>query len=168
MDTPMNNRFSDGMAAFARQDYSLCIEHLTEVLQENHTHKLALVSRGAAFMRTGEITTALADFDHALAIDPDYARAYHLRGLAREAQGDDEGALVDFSKAVDLKPDYAAAYYSRATLYTKLEQMDRAEEDSRMATHLSEYNIQTFANENNIWRSDHMPVEDMMETELNR
>jgi hypothetical protein len=46
--------------------------------------------------------------------------------------------------------------------------MDLAEEDSRMATHLSEYNIQTYANENNIWRSDHMAVEDMLESELNR
>jgi Tfp pilus assembly protein PilF len=160
--------FNTGMAAFASQNYGVCIENLTEVLKRDTTHKLALVTRGAAFMRTGETATAMADFDSALEIDPDYARACHLRGLAREAKGDDEGALADFGRAIELKPDYAAAYYSRATLYTKLGQMDLADEDSRMTTHLTEHNIQTFAHENNIWRSDHMAVEDMMETELNR
>ena len=168
MNTPINEKFNTGMAALVSQNYGVCIENLTEVLKEDQTHKLALVSRGAAFMHTGEITTAVADFDQAITIDPGYARAYHLRGLAREAQNDDEGALADFSKAIELKPDYAAAYYSRATLYTKQGLMDLADEDSRMATHLSESNIQTFANENNIWRSDHMAVEDMMESELNR
>jgi Tfp pilus assembly protein PilF len=164
----LDEKFNTGMAAFASQNYGVCIENLTEVLKKDTTHKLALVARGAAFLRTGETTTAMADFDSALEIDPGYARACHLRGLAREVKGDDEGALADFARAIELKPDYAAAYYSRATLYTKLGQMDLADEDSRMATHLTEYTIQTFANENNIWRSDHMAVEDMMETELNR
>ena len=164
----LNDKFNTGMAAFVGQDYGVCIENLTEVLREDNTHKLALVSRGAAFMRTGESATAVADFDRAIAIDPGYARAHHLRGLAREAQNDDEGALADFSRAVELRPDYAAAYYSRATLYTKLGKMDLAVEDSQMATHLSEANLQTYANENHILRSAHMLVEDMMETELNR
>jgi len=168
MNTPINEKFNTGMAAFLSRDYGVCIKNLTEVLKEDRTHKLALVSRGAAFIHTGETATAVADFDRAIAIDPGYARAYHLRGLAREAQNDDEGALADFSKAIELNPDYAAAYYSRATLYTKQGLMDLADEDSRMATHLSEYNIQTFSNENNIWRSDHMAVEDMIGTELNR
>ena len=164
----INDKFNEGMAAFAGQEYAKCIENLTEVIREEKSHTLALVSRGAAFMRTGEMNMAIADFKRALEIDPEYARAYHLRGLAWEAQNKDVEAMADFSKAIELRPDYAAAYYSRATLYTKTGQMDLAAEDSRMATHLTEHNIQTFANENNIWRSGHLPVEDMMETELNR
>ena len=108
------------------------------------------------------------DFDRAIAIDPHYARAYHLRGLAREVQGDDQGALDDFSKAIDLAPEYGAAFHSRATLYAKLGQTEQATEDIQMVTQLTQRNIESFANENNVWRSQHMHLESIVETELNR
>lgn len=168
MSNENNKTFSDAMAAFVSQDYGTCITHLTEVLRVDKSHKLALVSRGAAFMRTGNHQTAIEDFDRAIAIDPDYARAYHLRGLAREVQGDDNGALDDFNRAVELAPDYGAAYHSRATLFTKLGQVEKATEDIQMVTHLTQQNIETFANENNVWRSQHMHLESIMESELNR
>ena len=168
MKSDKNTHFDDGMAAFVGQDYGTCIEHLTEVLRSDRSHKLALVSRGAAFMRTGNNKTALADFDRVLELDPNYARAYHLRGLVRENEGDDNGALDDFDRAIELKPDYGAAYHSRATLHTKMGQTDRAADDIRMVTHLTQQNIEAFANENNVWRSQHMHLESIMESELNR
>ena len=168
MGKEMNGKFNDAMAAFVGQDYGTCIENLSDVLREDKTHKLALVSRGAAFMRTGNHQTALEDFDRAIGLDPDYPRAYHLRGLAREVQGDDQGALDDFNRAIELAPDYGAAYHSRATLFTKLGQTDRATEDIQMVTHLTQRNIETYANENNVWRSQHMHLESVMESDLNR
>jgi Tfp pilus assembly protein PilF len=168
MTTDIKEKFNNGMAAFVSQDYGTCIENLTDVLQVDKTHKLALVSRGAAFLRSGETKTARADFDRALAVDADYYRAYHLRGLAREIEGDDEGALSDFNRAIDLAPEYGAAFNSRATLLTKMGRMDEAAEDIQMVTHLTQRNIESFANENNVWRSNHMQVEAIMETELNR
>jgi tetratricopeptide (TPR) repeat protein len=168
MSTNHKDQFNDAMAAFVGQDYGTCIEHLSELLREDRAHKLAYVSRGAAFMRTGNHQTALEDFDRAIAIDPHYARAYHLRGLAREVQGDDQGALDDFNQAIDLAPDYGAAFHSRATLYAKLGQTEQATEDIQMVTHLTQRNIESFANENNVWRSQHMHLESIVETELNR
>ncbi len=168
MDANISTHFNDGMAAFVGQDYGSCINHLSEVLRADQTHKLALVSRGAAFMRTGNHKTARSDFDRAIEIDPDYYRAYHLRGLAREIDGDDAGALNDFNRAIALKPDYGAAYHSRATLHTKMGQTDQAAEDIRMVTHLTQQNIESFANENNVWRSQHLHLESIMESDLNR
>ena len=163
-----NENFNEGMTAFVSQDYGTCIEKLSDVIAEDHTHKLALVSRGAAYMRTGKYDRAVQDFDRAIEIDADYARAYHLRGLAREAQGDDQSALADFSRAIELAPEYGAAYHSRATLLTKMGDTDRATEDIKMVTHLTQRNIESFANDNNVWRSHHMQVEAAMETELER
>ncbi len=168
MDKSVDVNFNDGMAAFVGQDYGTCIDHLSEVIRLDHSHKLALVSRGAAFMRTGNHSTAKADFDRVIELDPDYARAYHLRGLVREVEGDDSGALEDFDRAIALKPDYGAAYHSRATLHTKMGQTDDAAADIRMVTQLTQQNIETFANENNVWRSQHMHLESIMETEMNR
>jgi Tfp pilus assembly protein PilF len=168
MGNHINENFNDGMAAFVGQDYGTCIDKLSEVIAKDQTHKLAYVSRGAAYLRTGKHDRAVKDFDHAIDIDAGYARAYHLRGLAHEAQGDDHGALADFGKAIELSPEYGAAYHSRATLLTKMGDTDRAAEDIQMVTHLTNRNIEAFANENNIWRSHHMQVEAAMETELDR
>ena len=164
----INEKVNEGMIAFANENFGRCIDNLTEVLKEDSTHKLALATRGAAHLRSGNPAVALSDFDRVLAIDPDYARGYHLRGLAREVQGDDDGALADFSRAIELAPEYGAAYNSRANLYAKVGREEDAEGDMQMVAHFTEKNIQAFANENNVWRSHHLQVEDAMETELNR
>ena len=168
MANHINEHFNDGMAAFVGQDYGTCIDKLSEVIEMDKSHKLAFVSRGAAYLRTGKYDSAVKDFDRALEIDAAYARALHLRGLAHEAQGDDQGALRDFSSAIELAPEYGAAYHSRATLLTKMGDTDRATEDIRMVTHLTQRNIESFANENNVWRSQHMQVEAAIETEIDR
>ena len=168
MATHINGKFNEGMIAFANENFGSCIDTLTEVIKEDSSHKLAVAARGAAHMRSGNPTEALSDFNRALDIDPDYARGYHLRGLAREVQGDDDGALADFSRAIKLAPEYGAAYNSRANLYVKMGRTEEANDDMQMVTHFTESNLQSFANENNVWRSRHLEVEDAMETELNR
>jgi len=130
--------------------------------------KLTFVSRGSAYLKLNRLEEALADFNHAIDIDPDYARAFHLRGLVEEKQGDDAGALDDFTRAIEINPEYGAAYHSRATLQTKMGHEDLAIEDIAMVQHLTNKNIETFANENNVWRSQQLRLESIMESELGR
>jgi tetratricopeptide (TPR) repeat protein len=127
-----------------------------------------MAARGAARLKLGQWKEAISDFNKTLEVDPDYARAYHLRGLAWEAEGDDEKALQDFGKAIEKSSDYGAAYYSRATLLAKMGRTDDAESDIQVVTRLTNQNIEAFANENNLWRSQQMRVESILETELNR
>ena len=70
-----------------------------------------------------------------------------------------ENALLDLTKAIELNPEYGAAYYSRANLHSKMGNTDLATEDIEMMTNVTEVNIETFANGNNIWRSRHLHLE---------
>ena len=63
-------------------------------------------------------------------------------------------------RVIDLDPEYGAAYYSRANLHFNMGNEDRAMEDVEMVTHLTNVNIETFANEKNIWRSQHLKLEE--------
>lgn len=45
---------------------------------------------------------ALADYDKAIKIDPDYGKSYHNRGAIRYYKKDFEGAVEDFEKASEL------------------------------------------------------------------
>jgi tetratricopeptide (TPR) repeat protein len=157
----INDNFKNGMAEFINNKYAESIKEFTKAIEIDPEFSLAYVSRGAAMMKVQKFEESIRDFDHAIELDPDYPKAYHLRGLARIELGDSEGALKDFGTAIDLDPDYGPAYYSRAALQLKLGKEDLATDDIRMVQVLTEMNTQKFANENNIWRSQHLRLEEM-------
>ena len=160
--------FDNGRHELINGEYDKSINFLSQALANDPNHKLALISRGSAFLKVERFSDAVNDFDRAVEIDPEYARAYHLRGVAKERSGDDEGALEDFSSAISIEPEYGAAYYSRATLLTKMKKEDLAVDDIQMVQHLMNKNIETFANDNNVWRSQQLRLESMIESELVR
>ena len=166
--TEFQKYFDDGRYALLKDNLDDSITFLSQALELEPDHKIALVSRGSAFLKQNKIDAAVDDFNRVIDIDPNYARAYHLRGVARQSSEDFENALADFSKAIDLDPEYGAAFYSRATLLTKLKREDEAVDDIQMVQFLTNKNIETFANENNVWRSQQMKLEATLETELER
>lgn len=166
--TNLKDKISQAMTALVNHKYVESIALLTDVLSHEPENRMALTSRGSAFLRQGNPDNALADFDRAVKYYPDYSRAYHLRGIARVEGGNDNGALEDFDRAIELNPEYGAAYFSRATLHSKAGRLDAAGEDAAMATQIGIHNMETYANENNLWRTEHFAVEDAIETELVR
>jgi tetratricopeptide (TPR) repeat protein len=157
------------MSEFLKQNFSESRRLLDEVLEQNPRQKIALITRGVAHMKSGHLEDAIADFDRSIEVDPSYTRAFHMRGLAKEAKGEHEAALADFERAIELNPEYGAAYYSRSALYAKMGREDLAAEDVAMVAHLTNANIEAFANANNVWRSLHLGLEEeLLETELDR
>jgi len=156
------------MSEFLKSNYEDSVEILSRVLEIEPDHKLAMTTRGVAELKMNRPDAAIESFNRSLQIDPSYARAFHMRGLALESKGDSQAALHDFNKAIQLDPQYGAAYHSRGTLYAKMGEVDLATGDIQTVAHLTNFNIETFANENNVWRSNQLRVEDMLESELNR
>ena len=160
--------FETGVQEFVGGRYEKSIELFTRALDTDNENALALVSRGAAYLKLDMLEQARNDLDRAISIDPGYARAYHMRGLVNEKCRDDSKALADFDRAIELDPEYGAAYYSRATLHAKLDNSEKAQDDIEMVAHLGSRNLESYMGENNIWHTQHMRVEDYLETELER
>jgi Tfp pilus assembly protein PilF len=153
--------FQNGMSEFVSSNFGESIDHLSRAIEADPDFYLARTSRGAAYLKTGRMKEAIEDFSGVIEHDRKNARAFHLRGLAHEKMGDEKAALNDFSEAIEIDPSYGAAYYSRATLLTQMGEEDQAAEDIQMVTHLTEVNIEQFANENNVWRSNQLRLEEM-------
>ena len=68
---------------------------------------------GIAREAQGDLAGALADYDQAIALNPQDATAYNNRGIARADQGDLAGALADYDQAIALNPQDATAYNNR-------------------------------------------------------
>ena len=163
-----NELFADAMSNLMNDKHGMSIDLLNEIIDADSNDKLALLARGSVYFKTGNTKKAIDDFSRVLEIDSKHPKAYHLRGLAFEMAGDDDGALEDFNKAIEIDTEYGAAYYSRATLLTKIGREDAALEDMKMVSFLSNRNIESFANENNVWRSRQLQMEHVLESEMNR
>jgi len=160
------NKFEEGMAEFVNKNYGPCIEYLSQAIVLDPGFTLAFKSRGAAYLRQDKPEQAIADFNMVIGMDSSNARAYHLRGLAYEKAGQNDKALDDFNRALELKTDYGAVYYSRASLNNKMGNTEQATEDIRMVTNLTEVNIETFGNANNVWRSQQLQLESVYNDDI--
>ena len=73
----------------------------------------AYYNRGVAKSALGNKQGAIADYDRAIAINPQYANAYLNRGNAKSALGNKQGAIGDFDQVIAINPQDAEAYINR-------------------------------------------------------
>ena len=72
---------------------------------------------------------AIADYNEAIRLKPDYVEVYFNRGNAKYSLGHHEKAITDYNEAIRLKPDYAEAYNNRGNAKRGLGQYERAIND---------------------------------------
>ena len=83
-------------------------------------------NRGVAWKAQGNLDRALADFDRAIQLSPNYATAYFNRGVAWDAKGDLDHALTDYDRAIQINPKYAAAYNNRGNVWDVKGNLEKA------------------------------------------
>jgi predicted O-linked N-acetylglucosamine transferase (SPINDLY family) len=65
---------------------------------------------GNAFRAQGRTDQAIAHYERALSLKPDYLEAHNNLGLALAAQGRIDQAITHYERALSLNPDYAKAH----------------------------------------------------------
>lgn len=73
----------------------------------------ALFRQGYTRQKDSDYAAAITFYDQAIALNPQYTKAYYNRGLARYCLGELPQAVENYDKAIALKPDYAKAYNNR-------------------------------------------------------
>ena len=79
---------------------------------------------------------AIAAYDQAIRLKPDYAEAYSNRGNEKNTLGRHEDAIADCNQAVRLKPDLAEAYNNRGNAKSDLGHHEDAIADYNQAVRL--------------------------------
>ena len=86
--------------------------------------------------RATEYKDAIAAYSHVLRIMPDFALAYHGRGVAYHEEEQFKKALKDFDSAIKSDPLLARAYKSRALTYLEMGDEKNSLTDLNMALSL--------------------------------
>ncbi|MCK4912002.1 MAG: tetratricopeptide repeat protein, partial [Thermodesulfovibrionales bacterium] len=81
---------------------------------------------GTLQMFAGEHEAAINSYTEEIALNPENATAYNMRGFSLAELGRLEEAMADYMRALELDPLLAAAYNNRGALYVDLEQYKAA------------------------------------------
>jgi lipoprotein NlpI len=93
--------------------------------------------RGTVDYLSGRGPEAIVQYDRAIELSPQCARAYNNRGSVRLILSEHAEAIADFNKAINLSPTYVSAYHNRANAYLDSEQYSKAIADYTHALDLN-------------------------------
>ena len=119
-------------------DLRRCNEALEQDALTRYEQVATHVNRGILRMRLGNLDAAVADFDRAIAIDPDEAEAYLNKGMASLRTENWAAALPLFDEAIARETRRPAiAYYGRAVANEMSGKVREAYYDYRQASLLA-------------------------------
>ena len=98
-------------------------------------HYVSLLA-GNRLYETGDYDRAIAEYNKAISIKPDYADAYAWRGNAYRKKGQTGPAIDDYTRALRYKANYPEVYNYRGYLYSQGGNYDRAIADFTQAIRL--------------------------------
>jgi uncharacterized protein (TIGR02145 family) len=113
---------------------------------QNYCKKTAeeYYNKGISKFNIKDYTGAIAAYNKAIQLKPDYADAYYYRGTAKYYLQDYTGAMIDYNQAIQLKPDNANAYSARGTVKYYLQDMNGACADWSKAVELGYAQASTY------------------------
>jgi tetratricopeptide (TPR) repeat protein len=128
---------ADAASLPTRRDFQRCSDALDEAGITNHDLVATYVNRGILRLRRNFVTEAIADFDTALALDPDQPEAALNKGAALMRRDEAREALPLFEAALAHHTNRPAmAYMGRAIAYEALGDARAAYRDFRMASQI--------------------------------
>jgi tetratricopeptide (TPR) repeat protein len=108
----------DKTARHSLQNSNAKVADTNNVIPKNKADEEAKVcfNNGNLKYKNGDAEGAVKDYDKAIALKPDYYKAYNNRGIIKSSvlQQYNE-AILDFNKAIEIRPDYAEAYLGRGS-----------------------------------------------------
>jgi len=100
--------------------------------------------RGNTKSSKGDLDGAIADYNHAIEIDPKLSAAYVERGYVKQDKGDLDGAIADYTRAIELDPNYSYAYTERGYAMQDKGDLDGAIADFSRAIEINPKNSEAF------------------------
>lgn len=134
-------------AAYLLSNYQQAIADCDQAIILNSTNPDFFINRGNAYddlalqaksanqmqQANGHHARAIADYNAALTLRPNYPKALYNRALAHNRFENHTAALQDYTASLAGNPEFAEAYYNRAITHYRLGNLDQAIADMERA-----------------------------------
>jgi tetratricopeptide (TPR) repeat protein len=140
--------YEQGLKHLAEKRVSLGMTSLQEAISLDAESPIYRNALGVVQLDLKRPKDAQAQFEAAIAIDPNYAEAHHNLGLAHAEQRRFEEAIAAYRKALSLPtyPTPEVAYHNLGNAYLALNRMPEAEDAYRAALRLEGRRVETHYN----------------------
>ncbi|MBI5559537.1 MAG: tetratricopeptide repeat protein [Deltaproteobacteria bacterium] len=138
--------FHEAQTLFIDGQLKESIEKFTRAHDEGYDPVRSYLSRGVAYLKTGEYDKAIDDFTAVLELEPDNDRGYYYRGIAFLDEGDYECALEDLNHAITMNRERGTAFLARGLAKSQLGREEEAVRDFKSAVVYSDVEVGSFAN----------------------
>jgi len=103
------------------RNYTRAIELLCQAIALDGGSAIDYNNRGLMYFYSGDIESAIADYNWAIELNPQLAQAYNNRGNSYAAQGLLVEAMLDYEMAIDLNPFNVRALINQGITLRDLE-----------------------------------------------
>ncbi len=110
-------------------------------------------NRGVAWHRKGDLDRAIADYNEALRLNPQFANAFNNRANDWNNKGDLDHAIADYNEAIRLNPHYTDAFFGRSLVWVNNGNLDRAIDDLSEVIRLDPQFAIAFNNRGRAWNN---------------
>ena len=141
-----------GVIAAQQQDFSRAVDLISRAIDVYPADPSMHFNLANALKDTGRVHEALASYDKAIALKPDYAEAYSNRGNTLKAMGNLSESIASYDKAVKLRPNYADAYYNRGNALQDINELHAAVKSYEMAIKFRPNYAEAYSNRGNALR----------------
>lgn len=125
-----------GLVAQGQGDFPQAIAYFTAAINQQGLADYYF-ARGLAQADLGDHLKALADYDKAIDLDPNFSSAFYNRGMTYLALQNLPAAVSNFDQAIALDAEFVAAYYSRGMAYFDMGKIELARQDYNRSLSLS-------------------------------
>ena len=105
---------------------------------------------GNILKEQGKLEEAIAAFNKAISLKPDYAEAHNNMAVTLQKQGKLEEAIEAYKKAIAIKPDYAEAHYNMGVNIQEQGKLDEAIACYKKALSLKPDHVEAHRNLSNL------------------
>jgi len=126
-------QISSAIDLFSKGEINQALDAVQELFKDYPNESLLFNIRGACYAGLGQLDDAIKNYEDAIAIKPDYAKAhFNLAGSFHDLDQMEE-AVKSYEKTIEIEPSYAEAHNNLGNVFKDLEQSDAAVQSYKRA-----------------------------------